>query len=110
YSLFNLSELETTLGEPPPDSRGLLFAIQVLLYNHHLLFFRVEEEGFSTSDYLLALHMLDQAFEKKSVEALAAPGVCGGPLMDEVHKICERRDLLLLTNEADLYDYLTDTK
>ena len=59
YFLYDLPQLVDTFGNPPADSQGLFFAVQALLYQRELIFFRVEEEGFSTADYLFGLKYLE---------------------------------------------------
>ena len=53
-----LPQLVDLLGNAPPDTEGLFFAVQAILYNRDILFFRVAEEGFSRSDYLHGLNLL----------------------------------------------------
>lgn len=107
YFCHNLSELLDCLGEPPPYSRGLHFAIQALLYDRWLYFFRVQEEGYSYQDYFQGLRLLtQQQIPSDRVVALCAPGVSDKTLLDVIHPICQRLECLFITNEADLYDYL----
>jgi len=53
YFCQNLPQLVDYLGHPPPHSKGLYYAVQALLFQRNLIFFRVEEEGFSYQDYFL---------------------------------------------------------
>ena len=101
----SLEDLIEILGNPPTDSQGLLFAIQALLLNRHLLFFRVEEEGFSKADYMMGLDRLQT--EKLPLTALAMPGVGDSHIIDASLPICMQHKSLLLINEKDFYDYLT---
>ena len=59
YPISSLDELVGTFGHPPKFSTGLFYAVQTLLYDKSLLFFRVEEEGFSFNDYLIGLRAID---------------------------------------------------
>ena len=101
-SLFQLADL---LGEPPRDSKGLPFAIQMLLYRHDLLFFRVEEEGFSVSDYLKGLKYLTS--KEVPATALALPGVGDKTIINACDALCQKQKTLLIISEKDLFDYLT---
>jgi len=101
----SLDELEAQLGNPPKESQGLLFAIQALLFQHSLLFFRVEEEGFSREDYLAGLEKLRDA--DLPLAALALPGVGDAHIIDASMPVCLKNQGVLLIGEADFYDYLT---
>jgi hypothetical protein len=105
--LKSLPDLMEKLGEPPPESLGLPYAIQSLLYDHELLFFRVEEEGFSTEDYLDGLTYLRADFQGPSLSAICLPGVGDTHLIEASAPVCQRHRSLLLLTESDLYDYLT---
>lgn len=107
YFFRNLAQLEEHLGSPPPNSQGLLYAIQALLYNHQLIFFRVEEEGFSTQDYIQGLRFLENKRLISSLEALFMPGVGDKKIIDASMPICSYYDSLLVMTETDLYDFLT---
>ncbi|MES2122361.1 MAG: hypothetical protein V4492_06245, partial [Chlamydiota bacterium] len=43
----SLPQLADTFGNPPEESRGLMYAVQAILYERELIYFRVKEEGFS---------------------------------------------------------------
>lgn len=108
YCCHSLGELLDNLGQPPPLSRGLYYAIQALLYHRELLFFRVQEEGYSYQDYFRGLRWLGQGgISSSAVAALCAPGVGDETILAVMHPICLHFHCLLLTNESDLYDYLT---
>jgi len=101
-----LEDLASWLGNPPDESQGILFAIQMLLFNYPCLFFRVENEGFSTPDYLKGLRTLQE--HALPISALAMPGVGDAKIIDASLPICLEHQSQLLISEADLYDYLTD--
>lgn len=82
-------------------------AIQALLYDRHLIFFRVEEEGFSLPDYYRGLHHLEKGHLVQDLAAIAIPGVGDGELLAASQQICRIYHSVLLTTERDLYDYLT---
>ena len=104
----DLAQLEETFGHPPPDTKGLYLAIQALLYNRALIFFRVEEEGFSIEDYMLGLNYLKAGRESSPLAAICLPGVGNREIIDASMPICLRYKSLLIITEADLYDYLTN--
>jgi hypothetical protein len=101
----DLPELIDLLGNPPPESEGLFFAIQALLYEREVLYFRVQEEGFSKSDYFSGLKFL-QNKEIKQLHALCMPGVGDAEILNASHPICEIHKTHLLITQKDLFDYL----
>ena len=107
YFFQSLPQLLDNLGNPPEDSQGIHYAVQLLMHQHQLVYFRVEEEGFSTEDYLLGARFLRQSKMIKNLSALFLPGVGCHEIMEEVEPICKLHESLLLTTESDLYDYLT---
>lgn len=100
-----LAQLLETFGNPPPESRGIYYAIQALLYDFELLFFRVKEEGYSYQDYFRGLKLLGQS-NYFAPSALCAPGVGDASILDAMRPVCVRHNCIILFNEADLYDYL----
>lgn len=108
YFLKDMEELVSCLGNPPPESRGLFYAVQALLFQHYLLFFRVSEEGFSIPHYLQGLDILENQVTYPQVTALCVPGVGDNIILDALIPFCRSRHHILITNEADLYDLLTD--
>lgn len=107
YILKELPQLVDFLGNPPIESEGLFFAIQALLYKREIIYFRVEEEGFSKADYILGLKYLKE--NVKQVNALCLPGVGDIEILDASHPVCEHHKSHLITTEKDLYDYLTSS-
>lgn len=110
YFCQNLRELEEYLGEPPPNTLGLYFAVQALLFQHNLLFFRVREEGFSYQDYVLGLNLLKSHEAIVHVGAVFLPGVGDPRIIEAMTPFCIEHQTILVTREADLYDYLTSSK
>ncbi len=103
----SLEELADRFGNPPEDSKGLLFAVQALMYDQDLIFFRVSEEGFSRNDYLKGVDLLrDQSKLPQNLSAICMPGVGDRELIDTTSEICHKRHSLLIIDEHDLYDYL----
>lgn len=106
YLLKEIPQLMDQLGNPPPESQGLFFAIQALLFERELLYFRVEEEGFSYVDYFHGLQTL-QKYPHIQIQALGMPGVGDPKILDAFEPIFHQHRSLLITNQKDLYDYLS---
>ncbi len=104
YKINSLDGLYGTFGNPPEESEGLALAVQGLLFNYEVIFFRVEEEGFSFEDYHKGLNLLRQ----KEINALGLPGVGNMELLEKASAICKYYKSLLILKEKDLYDYLTN--
>ncbi len=106
----NLDQLQIHLGNPPENSHGLQLAVQALLFDRNLIFFRVKEEGFSTDDYLHGLRLLETQHLFANVKAIGMPGVGDPDILRASEAICRLHKSLLMTTESDLYDYLTNSK
>lgn len=104
YFLNDLPQLVDYLGHPPAESEGLFFAVQALLFKRELIYFRVEEEGFSEPEYITGLKYLE---EIKTVHALCMPGVGDPEILERTRSLCAKQGSLLITTQKDLYDYLT---
>ena len=107
YILSDLPRLVDTFGNPPPESQGLFFAVQAILYQRELIFFRVEEEGFSYPDYLYGLKYLADTGNVKKLQAICLPGIGDPNILQASQKVCEIHKSFLITTQKDLYDYLT---
>ena len=103
----SVDELFTLTGLPKENKSGLNWAIQALLYQVELLFFRVEEEGFSENEYFQGLNYLEKSLKKEPFQALALPGVGSLPILEKARMVCLKKKSLLIMNEEDLYDCLT---
>jgi hypothetical protein len=110
YFCESLPQLVDYLGNPPPESRGLYFAIQALLFHRQLVFFRVREEGFSLPDYLYGLDLLTHQQLVPHIAALCIPGVGDVEILNAATPLCEAHHSILITTEADFYDYLSQHK
>lgn len=109
YYCQSLRELFEYLGEPPEDAQGLFFAIQTLLFGKPLLYFRVRQEGVSLQDYHYGLQLLNEL--KPSfihLQALCLPRCSSSQVIDESITLCKKKGSLLIVQEADFYDYMTD--
>lgn len=101
-----MAQLVDHLGNPPHESRGISIAIQVLLYDRDLIYFRVKEEGFSTQDYMRGLKLLRKKEHIAPLAAIGMPGMGDPEIIDAMHNLCMQRKCLLILSESDLYDYL----
>jgi len=103
----SLAQLVETFGHPPGESKGILYAVQALLYDRELIFFRVKEEGFSMHDYMRGLRILSNRDLTIPLSAICMPGVGDATIIDASQSVCQVHKSLLIINEHDLYDYLT---
>lgn len=109
YYCTTLTQLSEFLGEPPSkECRGLALAVQTLLYERGVLYFRVREEGFSTPDYLSGIGLLLNGTNCPPFSAICMPGVGNSEVIEATNSLCHSRKIFLIFNEQDLYDYLTD--
>lgn len=106
-SLASLDQLLEVLGHPPENSEGIHYAIQALLYEHGLIYFRVAEEGFGTDDYIAGLKLLRKKPLKTRLNAICMPGVGDQAIIQAAIPICQMYQSVLILSEKDLYDYLT---
>lgn len=107
HVLQKLPQLVDFLGNPPGMSEGIFFAVQAILYNRELIYFRVAEEGFSRLDYFSGLKYLEDRDKTKTISAICLPGVGDPEILDASKKVCHIHKSLLITNQKDLYDFLT---
>ncbi len=105
--LTSLEQVLDFLGHPPENSDGIRYAVQTLLYQHALIYFRVAEEGFSTEDYIHGLRFLKQKSLQTPLTAIGMPGVGDQEILRAATSICHLYQSVLLVSEKDLYDYLT---
>lgn len=103
----SLPQLADTLGNPPEESQGISYAIQALLYERELIYFRVKEEGFSTQDYMRGLKWLQNKEPAFQLTAICMPGVGDAGIIDATHEICSLYKSCLIISEKDLYDFFT---
>ena len=103
----SLSQLVDTFGHPPQESAGLNYAVQALLFQRELIYFRVAEEGFSITDYKRGMHLLSRGDLFYNLAAIAVPGLGDGALIEEMSALCLQYKSLLVLGEKDLYDFLT---
>ncbi len=110
YLCDSVAQLLDVFGQPPKSSQGIYYAIQSILYHQHLIFCRVQEEGFSREDYFIGLDFLRQRKDMGHLSAICLPGVGDAAILDAIVPICHLYRSLLITNEADFYDYLTESQ
>lgn len=108
YYCKTLPQLAEYLGNPPPLSRGLFFAVQALMFNREIIFIRVKEEGISHQDYLVGLNLLRNREVIPPITAVGIPGVGTGKLYEAVTNFCYLDHSVIVITEGDLYDYLTE--
>ena len=106
--LKTLPQLAETCGNPPAESLGILYAVQALLYERELIYFRVKEEGFSLSDYMRGLRLLENTALFHNLTAICMPGVGDTEIIEASSFVCSLHKSFLITSEKDLYDYLTN--
>ena len=107
YHCSTLPQLVECLGHPPADTLGLHYAVQALLYQRELIFFRVKEEGFSLPDYFQGIELLANQNVISNLAAVGVPGVGDKSLIHAFTELCRRFHSVMITNERDLYDFLT---
>jgi hypothetical protein len=83
--------------------------VQALLFKRNLIYFRVVEEGFSIDDYLTGVRMLEEQRLIPHLDAICIPGVGDPAVLNALQPLCEQHHSILISNEADFYDYLTST-
>src|ERR1700722_12483834 len=108
YHCDTLPQLVEAFGNPPPNTLGIYFAIQALLFKRHLIFFRVKEEGFSIQDYFKGLHLLEKEEYTPNLEAIAIPGVGSTEIINGLQPLCAVRHTILLFTEMDFFDYIME--
>jgi hypothetical protein len=106
YFCKNLPQLADHLGNPPPESQGLRYAVQSLMYQRPVIFFRVQEEGFSVQDYYSGLRILEKEKLITDIAAIAIPGVGCQEIIEAVTPLCIIHKNIMIVSEPDLYDYL----
>jgi hypothetical protein len=105
--LSSLSELIDRCGDPPSGSLGIPYGIQSLLFGRTLVFYRIEEEGFSVNDYMEGLKLLRKGEVARRITAICMPGVGDPEIIHATTPICLHLQSSLVVTEGDLYDYLT---
>ena len=106
-SLNSLEDLLYQLGNPPMESEGIHYAIQALLFQRKIIYFRVAEEGFSYGDYMLGLKWLKKTPLYPHLTAICLPGVGDEDVIQGATSVCLIHQCLLIVSQKDLYDYLT---
>jgi hypothetical protein len=108
--LNDLFQLAESCGNPPPESLGIQYAVQALLFERELIYFRVKEEGFSISDYMRGLKLLENPGLFHNLAAICMPGVGDEGIIQATYQACSLHQSFLITSEKDLYDFLTHAK
>lgn len=98
-----LPELIDLLGNPPPETEGLFFAIQALLYEREVIYFRVQQEGFSKEDYFSGLNILKNKSQTKQLHAICMPGVGNSEIINATNPVCEiHKTHLIITQKRSI--------
>jgi len=106
YFFRSLEHLATTLGNPPLNSQGIDFAIQAIMYERDVIFFRVEEEGYSLDDYMKSLKIIKNKKLIKKLDAICIPGLSDKKIISKIDPICKFHRSIIITTQKDLFDYL----
>lgn len=101
-----LMELADNLGNAPDDSLGIDFAIQALMYEREVIYFRVEEEGNSFDEYMRSIKILKDKTRVKKINAICMPKVGDSEIISNLEKICKMHLSIIIMSEKDLFDYL----
>jgi len=105
--LNSLPSLVENLGQATENGRGVHMAIQAIMYQRDLIFFKVSEEGFNLEEYLAGFHLLESKSSDLNLAAIALPGVGDRNIIDRALTICEIQKSFLIIKEQDLYDFMT---
>ena len=108
--LKTLPDLAEALGEPTETGLGVHIAIQSILSNRDVLFYKVKEEGFHADHYLLGFKQLENEFHSTPLAAIALPGVSSANILELASSLCNQHRSIILFNEKDLYDLMTQSK
>jgi hypothetical protein len=109
YYCDSLVKLSDTLGEPPEEGgRGLDFAVQTILFQFPVIYFRVQEEGYSVEDYFSGLSQLKKKDCFPDVTAICMPGVGNMEIIKATDPVCCVHKSFLIVSQKDLYDFLTN--
>lgn len=106
YFCEEIDQLAEIFGNPPDESFGLYYATQALLFRCPLIFFRVQQEGFSLEDYLAGAQILSVSPLAGRVRAICSPGLGDRRVIDLLTGFSHTHRQILITNERDLQDYL----
>ena len=101
-------ELFNQFGHAPQESYGLILALQSIFYQRPVLFFRVEEEGYSLNDYYKGLELLQTDWDSIPIQGIALPGVSNLEIIEKTERFIFKKRSLFLMNEKDFFDFLTN--
>jgi hypothetical protein len=107
FSCSSLEQLIDYCGNPPEGSAGISYGVQTLMYKRGLIYFRVEDEGFSTPDYMQGFRWLQKRELLTPLIAICLPGVGDSAILDAAIPACSIYQSSVVLSEKDLYDYLT---
>ncbi|WP_348663411.1 hypothetical protein [Chlamydia vaughanii] len=111
YLCRSASDLYDHLGCGSATTKsGISLAIQALMYDYNVLYFRVKEEGYCVDSYFFGLHFLNTQTTLKNIIAMGLPGVGDQHIIEASKSLCQKYKSFLLFFEQDLYDLLTFNK
>lgn len=108
YSMTDLEELIEKIGIPLDNTVGTHLAVQTLLYNYPVLYYPVIEEGSSKKCYNSGMKALFKSKQADEVIAIVMPGFGSKPVLDLALDFCSEKKCVLILNEADYYDFLSE--
>ena len=108
--LNTLPDLSQELGNPLNGTTGIDYAVQFLLFDQELIYYRVKEEGFAKEDYSRGVKLLYKHGEKLKISAICIPGVGDPEIIEALSPISKQLCSILIMTERDFFDYLTGSK
>lgn len=108
YLCNSLSQLVDCFGNPPENSLGLYFAVQALLFRREIVFFRVEEEGYSLNNYFRGARHLQEYPHITHLEAIGIPGVGKAEIIQALKPVCHKFHSIIFFTEMDFFDYMME--
>jgi len=106
YMCSTLIQLSDFLGNSLQDSSGITLAVQAIMYERDIIFFRVQEEGYSIEDYMAGFECLLTNNKIKNLAAIYLPKVSDHQIIESTDRICNKFKSILVTTKKDLFDYL----
>lgn len=107
-SVDSLPFLAESFGSPTENSVGIHLAIQTLMSDKIVLFYRVTEEGVDKNEYARGLKLLE-GLDLPALAALALPGIGDLEIQHLAKNVCKLKHSILIVNERDFYDLMTNT-
>lgn len=107
-TLNSIPELTDKLGRPTKKGIGIHMAIQAILYDREILYYRIpNEEEPSCKEYLHGLNLLGRSTFINPLVAIALPAVNHRDILYRAKHLCHHCKILFLPNERDLYNFIS---